>query len=120
MNFSLSKEIHSSSLSTILSDEFDLYAFFVLHKSIDLSDLQNEIISSMLGSLRQKKGILILDKTLSPSEKFDFNRGVRTYVGSGFIYLAPQSLSLLRTQIREEILTFQDVNRILIQSNLLK
>lgn len=117
MIFSLSTEIFPHALH-LPSDDLDVYCFFQREKSISLTP--EDIVPSMLSSLRQKRGILILNKSVSPSEKFDFNRGVRVYEESSFIYLAPHSLSLLRSQIYQKILTFQDVKQILILSNLSK
>lgn len=117
MIFSLSSEIYSEVIN-FPSDELDVYCFFQREKSISLTP--EDIVPSMLSSLRQKRGVLILDKSVSHSEKFDFNRGLRHYEGNGLIYLAPHSLSLLRTQISVEILTFQDVKQTLILSNLSK
>lgn len=117
MIFSLATEIYHQTLN-LPSDDLDVYCFFQIDKSVSLTS--KDIVLSMLSSLRQKRGVLILDGSVSHSEKFDFNRGLRHYEGNGFIYLAPHSLSLLRTQIYVEILTFQDVKQILIHSNLSK
>lgn len=119
MKFSLSSEIISA-IPELPSENVDIFTFFQIQNALDLSSNSQDILTAVLSSLRQKKGVLILDHTIAENEKFDFNRGVRVYEGRGFYYLAPHSSSLLRTQIHQEIHTFQDVKRILILSKLLK
>ena len=119
MIFSLST--NSISASPILPEsEFHSYLFFSHSASIDLSSKTEEILPSIFASLRMKKGILLIDSFVSSEEKFLFNRGLRSYEGSSFIYLAPHSLSLLRPSLGQTISSYPQFRVLLIASKLLK
>ncbi len=119
MIFSLSSESISFSVD-FPSENLDLFVFFSYPGSIDLSQRPEHFFLSIMSSLRMKKDILLVDKTVLPNEKFIFNRGLRAYEGDGYLYLASHSLSLLRPFQAQDISNYHDLRSLLIESKLLK
>lgn len=119
MIFSLSTEPISFKIE-FPSENLDCFVFFSYSGSIDLSLRPEHFLLSIMSSLRMKKDILLIDKCVSPDEKFIFNRGLRAYEGDGYIYLAAHSLSLLRPFQAKDVSNFHDLRSLLIVSKLLK
>ncbi len=119
MIFSLSSNLEQKNI-TLPSEEFDIFCYFHSEKYSSIELNSSLVISSILASLRMKRGVLIISNEVSENEEFSFNRGVRAHKGSGYIYLAPHSLSLLRTQISQIPHSYQDLMASVVHSNLLK
>ncbi|GEM_PF-2006808 len=108
------------SLPIFPTEKADIFCFFSTDHAIDLSHLHSEFILSIMSSLRAKRAVLILSESISESEKFDFNYGVRAYEGSGYLYLAPHALSLLRPFTLREAPSFEALRALFHESKLLK
>lgn len=119
MIFSFSKNIVSQ-IPILPSEKADIFCYFQVETSLDLSHISSEFLISIMSSLRMKRSVLILSESVAPDEKFDFNYGVRAYEGEGFLYLAPHGLSLLRPFSLREVSNFEGLRSLFYESKLLK